>query len=107
MHDKFGLADTFASGLEQALWSERRLQYENGFAAAGFRLDDFSGSVAADLFVRGPEKNQSMCERSFAVLQSFESEERLRETGFHIEDAGAIRFSAGTRNGISAREPVA
>jgi hypothetical protein len=36
-----------------------------------------------------------MRKRSFGVLQSFECEERLRETGFHIEDAGAIRFSAG------------
>src|SRR5580658_10101055 len=36
-----------------------------------------------------------MCERSFGLLQSFESEERLRDAGLHIEDAGAVSLSTG------------
>src|SRR5580693_4300692 len=95
MHNKFGLADAFASSLDQAFWPERWLQHEDRFAAPGFRFDELARDIAADLFVGSPEKNQTMCERSFGLLQSFESEERLRDAGLHIEDAGAVSLSTG------------
>jgi len=97
--DEFGLAYTFASGFNQTLRSEGRLKYKDGIAAAGFCFDEFPRGIAANLFVRGPEKNQTAAERSFCLLQSFESEEGLHQASLHIEDAGAIGFSAGDTEG--------
>ena len=51
MNDEFGFAYAFAGGLDKAFWAERRFEYEDGIAAASFRFDEFSRSVAADLFV--------------------------------------------------------
>jgi hypothetical protein len=99
VNDKFSFAHAFAGGLEQAFWAERRFEDEDGIAAASFRFDKFSRSVAADLFVRGPEKNQAVRQRAFHLLQSLESEEGLDDTGFHIKDAGAIGFSSGDAEG--------
>ena len=40
-----------------------------------------------------------MAQGNFSLLQSIESKESLREAGLHIEDAWAIRFSAGDAEG--------
>ena len=97
--DEFGLAYALASGLEQSAWAKGGLKYKDGIAAAGFGFDKLARGITANLFVRGPEKNQTVAERSFCLLQSFESEEGLHQAGFHIEDAGAIGFSAGDTEG--------
>ena len=52
--DELDLAHAFASCLDQALRSERGLQYENGIAAAGFGFDEFAREIATDLFVGSP-----------------------------------------------------
>lgn len=94
MNDDFGFADAFASSLEQTFWAERRLEDENGVAAASFGFDELAGGVAADFFVGGPEKNEAMTKRRERALDRFESEEGLDEAGFHVEDAWAVGFGA-------------
>lgn len=99
MDDEFGFAYTFASGLEQTSRTEGRLEYKNGLAAAGFCFDEFPRGIASDLLVGGAKKNQPMKERNVRLPQSFESEEGLSEPGLHIEDAGAVGFSARNTEG--------
>lgn len=99
MDDELSFADAFAGGLEQAFRSKRWLKDKDCIAAEGFCFNEFPGGIAADLFVRGPEKDKPMTQGNFCLLQSIESKESLREAGLHIEDAWAIRFSTGDAEG--------
>jgi hypothetical protein len=95
VNDEFSFAYAFSGGLEEALWAEGGFEDKDSIAAASFRFDEFSRSVAPNLFVGGPEKKQAVAKRCFCSLQCFESEEGLDDAGFHIKDAGAISFSGG------------
>lgn len=93
VNDEFDFAHTLARSLYQSAWTERGLENEDGVTAAGFSNDEFPRSVAANFFVGSPEKDQSPSKRCLGFLECFKSEEGLHNTGFHIENAGAVGLS--------------
>src|SRR4029077_1364256 len=70
-----------------------------GITAASFRFEKFAPRFAADLFVGCPEEDEAFAERRFALLKRLQREERLNDSGFHVEGAWAISFAAGNAEG--------
>jgi len=97
-HD-FGFTDALAGGLDQSARTEGRLEDEDSIAAAGIFLNELAGGFAANLFVGGPEKDETLGDGSVQLLQSLQSKERLDNAGFHVEGAGAVGFSADDAEG--------
>src|SRR5579859_875888 len=98
-HDELRFADSFARRLEQARWSERRLRHEDGVAATRFRFEQLARSAGANFFVGGPKKNDLLFYARVRGEQRVQREERLNDSGFHVEDAGAVYFAAGGAKG--------
>src|SRR5205807_988475 len=79
--------------------AKRRLEDKDGVAATGFGFDELAGGVAADFLVGRPEENDALAEWSFSLLQGLEREERLHDSGFHIERAGTVSSCRGDAKG--------
>ena len=95
MDDEFGFADAFAGGLDEATWAEGGFEDEDGVATAGFRFEEFSRRVAADLFVGGPEEDEALLKRRLRLLQRFQGEKRLDDASLHVENSGTVGFAGG------------
>jgi len=114
-NDHFDFADAFAGGFQQAVGTESGLEDKDGIAAPGVGLNQLARGIAADLLVGGPQEDDSLARQKAGALESFQSEESLDDSGFHVEDAGAESFaacdaerhgaeSAGRVNGIVVAE---
>jgi len=95
MDDEIGFANTFARSFEQAARAKGRLKNEDSIAATGFGFNEFSRGFAADLFVRGPEKDQTLEDFDLQLLQGFESKKGLDDTRLHVKGARTVSFAAG------------
>src|SRR5579885_3633535 len=88
MNDNLRLANALARSFQQSARPERRLQHEYRIAAERFAFDEFARRIAADLLVRGPQKDNPFTQWDLQALQSLKGEERLHDAGLHIENAG-------------------
>jgi len=61
--DDFRSADTFAPRFEAPIGSEGWFEDQYGVAPARFLLDRGAGTLAADFFVGGPQKDQALLDR--------------------------------------------
>ena len=67
VNHEFGFTDALARGLDQSARTEGRLEHEDGVAAARIFLNQLAGGFAADLFVGGPEKDETLGDRMLAT----------------------------------------
>jgi len=85
MHDQFGFANSFARRLQQAARAERRLDDENGIAAARLCFEEFARGFAADLLVRSPDKDEAFAKRYFRLPKRLQREKRLNDSGLSCQ----------------------
>src|SRR3974377_64643 len=91
--DESCFADTFAGSFQKTPRTERRFEDKDGIASASFGFDKFAGCLAADLFVRGPKKNDALVDGKARFQQGVKCEEGLDDSRFHIEGAGTEGLS--------------
>jgi hypothetical protein len=97
--DELGFAHALAGSFQQAARTKRRFEYEDRVASLRFLFNQFMRRFAADLFVGGPEKHQSLLHRRLQFTNGFEGEERLDDSGFHVESAWAVGFAGDDAKG--------
>src|SRR6266481_4835273 len=95
MHDQFGLTDSLARRLQQAAWTEGRLEDEDGIAAARFGFEELAGSLAADFLVGSPKKDEPFAKRYFRLTKRLQGKEGLNDSGLHVKNSRAVGFAGG------------
>ena len=89
-HDQLRLANSFTRSFQETLRAERGLEHKDGVAAPRFLLDQFTGSVAADLLVGSPQEDDALGEWDVELFQCLESEERLNEARLHVKNTRTV-----------------
>src|SRR5260221_12592223 len=95
INDDLCFANAFARRFQQALRPECRLQHKDRIAALCLRFDELARTLAANLFIRGPQKDDPFLERGTAAPDRVERKQRLHDARLHIENAGAINTTRG------------
>ena len=95
MHNQFRFADALARGFQQAARAEGRLKNKDGIAAPRLAFEEFAGRLAADLFIGGPQKDNTLAPDNVVLLKRLQCEKRLNDAGLHVKGARSVSLACG------------
>ncbi len=105
VHNQFRFADALARSFQQAARAEGRLKNKDRIAAPRFCFEEFAGRLAADLFIGGPQKDDTLAPASFVLLKRLQCEKRLNDAGLHVKGARSVSSSRGDAEGHLPQRP--